>query len=162
MANKKKITECPHCRSKEGFYILSDYIGVPYKHGYNGEEKDNSEMFNNPDKYHTHRYAYCIDCYKVVGTAYALAKQIQEQGTITENNQNKKRMNMRISTKRRVVLKVLLDALNKTVGGDMDDIIRAENELKNHMPKIGIYLEYSDYTNRWYFADRKGNEIELG
>lgn len=78
MANKKKITECPHCGSKEGFYTLTDYIGVSYKLGFNGEEKDNTEMYDNPEKYHTRRYAYCITCNEVVGTAYALTKQIQQ------------------------------------------------------------------------------------
>ena len=43
----------------------------------------------------------------------------------------------------------------------MSDIIKAEAEVKKHLPKIGLYLEYGDYTDRWYFADIKGNEIEL-
>lgn len=69
---------------------------------------------------------------------------------------------MRITKERKAVLLTLLDALNRTVGGNMSDIQAAETEVRKHMPKIGIYLEFSDYTNRWYFADRNGNEIELG
>ena len=68
---------------------------------------------------------------------------------------------MRLSEERKAILTVTLDALNKTVGGKISDITAAEAEVKKHLPKIGLYLEYSDYTNRWYFTDRKGNEIEL-
>lgn len=68
---------------------------------------------------------------------------------------------MRLSEERKGILIVLLDALNKTVGGPMADIKAAEDEVKKHMPKIGIYLEYSDYTNRWFFADKNGNEVDL-
>lgn len=76
MAKNQKITECPHCGSKEGFYTLTDYIGVRYMIGYNGEEKDNSEMFDSPEKYHNHRYAYCVECNGIIGTANRLMKQI--------------------------------------------------------------------------------------
>ena len=68
---------------------------------------------------------------------------------------------MRISAKRKELLIESLKALNDTVGGNMADIIKAESEVKKHLPKIGLYLEYSDYTDRWYFADSNGNEIEL-
>lgn len=68
---------------------------------------------------------------------------------------------MRISAKRKELLNNSLKALNDTVGGNMSDIIKAESEVKKHLPKIGLYLEYGDYTDRWYFADIKGNEIEL-
>ena len=54
-----------------------------------------------------------------------------------------------------------LDALNKTVDGKMSDITTAEAEVNKHLPKIGLYLENSDYTNRWFFADRNGNEVNL-
>lgn len=78
MAKKKKITECPHCGSKEGFYTLTNYLGVPYMKGFNGEEKDNSEMYDNAISCRTRRYAYCIDCGEKIGTAYQLEKQIEE------------------------------------------------------------------------------------
>ena len=68
---------------------------------------------------------------------------------------------MRISAKRKELLIESLKVLNDTVGGNMSDIIKAESEVKNHLPKVGLYLEYSDYMDRWYFADSKGNEIEL-
>ena len=68
---------------------------------------------------------------------------------------------MRISAKRKELLNNSLKALNDTVGGNIAEITKAESEVKKHLPKIGLYLEYSDYTNRWYFADIKGNEIEL-
>lgn len=68
---------------------------------------------------------------------------------------------MELSKLRKKLLVNSLSALNNTVGGKMNDIIKAESEVKRHLPKIGLYLEYSDYTNRWYFADKAGNEIEL-
>ena len=68
---------------------------------------------------------------------------------------------MKISAKRKELLNKSLAELNRTVGGNMSDITKAELEVKIHLPKIGLYLEYSDYTDRWYFADKNGNEIEL-
>lgn len=68
---------------------------------------------------------------------------------------------MRISEQRKNKLLKSLKILNSTVGAKLENIIKAEREVINNLPEIGIYLEYSDYTNRWYFADRKGNEIEL-
>lgn len=54
-----------------------------------------------------------------------------------------------------------LKFLNDTVGGEIEDILKAKKQVEQYLTKIGIYLEYCDYTDRWYFADRKGNEIEL-
>lgn len=68
---------------------------------------------------------------------------------------------MRISTKRKELLSNSLKALNKTVGGNMSDNIKAESEVKKHLPKVGLYLEYGDCIDRWYFADKNGNEVEL-
>ena len=76
MAKNQKITECPHCGSKNGFYTLSDYIDVPFMYGFNGEEKDNTSMFDSVYKFKYHRYVYCIDCGGIIGTAYKLYKQI--------------------------------------------------------------------------------------
>ncbi len=74
MAKIKKITACPYCGSKEGFYTESDYIRVPYMYGYSGEEKDNSEMYDNAQSIKDRRYAYCIDCGKKIGSAARLLK----------------------------------------------------------------------------------------
>ena len=68
---------------------------------------------------------------------------------------------MRISTKMKELLSNSLKVLNKTVGGNMADIIKAESEVKKHLPKVGSYLEYGDCIDRWYFADKSGNEVEL-
>ena len=68
---------------------------------------------------------------------------------------------MRISTKRKEFLINSLKELNKTVGGNMADIIKAESDVKKHLPKVGLYLEYGDCIDRWYFADINGNEVEL-
>ena len=68
---------------------------------------------------------------------------------------------MRISAERREALNNSLMALNETVGGNMADITAAESEVKKHLPKVGLYLEYGDCIDRWYFADIKGNEVEL-
>ena len=68
---------------------------------------------------------------------------------------------MKISAKRKELLTNSLKALNDTIGGNMSDIIKAESEVKKHLPKIGLYLEYGDCTDRWYLTDIKGKEIEL-
>ncbi len=81
MSKAKKITVCPHCGSEEGFYTTLDYIDVPYMRGFNGEEKNNIEMFDNA-KIKEHRYAYCIDCGEKIGSAEQLLKQIKEAGAI--------------------------------------------------------------------------------
>ncbi len=73
----RKITCCPHCGSKEGFFTRTDYIGVPYQHGYNGEELDNGEMYDKALEYRTRRYAYCISCEKPIGTARQMMKQLK-------------------------------------------------------------------------------------
>ena len=68
---------------------------------------------------------------------------------------------MRISKKRKNKLLSGLKVLNSTVGVNLEDISKAETEVINNLPKMGVNLEYSDYTNRCYFADRVGNEIDL-
>lgn len=68
---------------------------------------------------------------------------------------------MKLSKYRKEKLLNYLKILNTTVGRKVNDILKAKEEVERYLPKIGIYLEYSDYTNRWYFADRKGNEIKL-
>lgn len=68
---------------------------------------------------------------------------------------------MKLSKYRKEKLLNSLESLNITVGGEIKDILKAEEHVKQYLPKIGLYLEYSDYTNRWYFTDRKGNEIKL-
>lgn len=77
----KKITTCPHCGSTEGFYTEDDYIRVPYMCGYNGEEKNNAEMYDRAHTVKTRRYAYCIDCREKIGSAKRLLDQIKEAGT---------------------------------------------------------------------------------
>lgn len=79
MKKMKKITACPHCGSKEGFYTETDYIRVPYMLGYNGEEKDNSAMYENAITKRK-RDAYCIDCGKKIGTANRMMMQLKEAG----------------------------------------------------------------------------------
>ncbi len=69
----KKITACPLCGSKEGFYTTADYLNVRYMEGFNGEEKDNSEMFDNA-RIKGHRFAYCISCNQKIGSAEKFEK----------------------------------------------------------------------------------------
>lgn len=80
MSKAKKITACPHCGSKEGFYTESDYIRVPYMNGYNGEEKFNGDMYDSAHTIHERRFAYCINCGEKIGSAERLLKQIKEAG----------------------------------------------------------------------------------
>lgn len=68
---------------------------------------------------------------------------------------------MKLSKYRKEKLLNNLKKLNAIVGDEVKNILKAEKEVKQYLPSIGIYLEYFDCTNRWYFADRKGNEIIL-
>lgn len=68
---------------------------------------------------------------------------------------------MKLSKYRKEKLLNNLKKLNAIVGDKIENILKAEKEVEQYLPQIGIYLEYSDYTNKWYFADRKGNEITL-
>lgn len=72
--NTKKINSCPHCGSKKGFYIESDYLAVRYCIGFDGVEQDNSEMFNN-SRVRERRYAYCINCEARLGNADRIYNQ---------------------------------------------------------------------------------------
>jgi hypothetical protein len=72
---KAKIEKCPYCGSTEGFYTLTDYLNVPYRYGFNGEDKYNGEMYDQADC-HQKRYAYCMSCNAKIGTANQLLKQI--------------------------------------------------------------------------------------
>lgn len=77
MGKPKIIEECPFCGSAEGFYTLTDYIGVPYRHGFHGEELENLEMYDNAQSLHERRYAYCTTCGEKIGTARQLLQQIE-------------------------------------------------------------------------------------
>lgn len=76
---RKSIDKCPHCGSAEGFYILSDCINVPIRSGFDGSEKDNSDMYDCATDVHYHRYAYCMECDEVIGNASTLLRQIGDK-----------------------------------------------------------------------------------
>lgn len=70
----KKINSCPHCGSKRGFYVESDYLAVRFCIGFDGVEHDNSSMFDDA-KVRERRYAYCIECEARLGNAYRIYNQ---------------------------------------------------------------------------------------
>lgn len=76
---RKMIDKCPHCGSAEGFYTLSDYINVPLKIGFDGSERDNSEMYDCVTDIRYHRYAYCLECGEVIGNASTMVRQIGDK-----------------------------------------------------------------------------------
>lgn len=75
----KRITCCPHCGSEEGYYTLSDYVNVQLRQGFDGSELDNSDMFSECYDIRNHRYAYCIDCEKVICNAKTIFRQIESE-----------------------------------------------------------------------------------
>lgn len=61
---KTPMVECPHCGSDYGFYTRQQACGmVQYQYSFNGEEKDNSQMYDLL-KFTGGIYAYCLDCNK--------------------------------------------------------------------------------------------------
>lgn len=65
MSKKGPITCCPHCGSTMGFYTLSNYMRVPYEIGFDGEQRDNSSMYENAD-IQGGNMAYCMNCGKAI------------------------------------------------------------------------------------------------
>lgn len=43
---KKKITRCPHCGSTEGIFTKTVYRNVIHNIGFDGEEQENYEMYD--------------------------------------------------------------------------------------------------------------------
>lgn len=76
---KKAIECCPHCGGVSGFFTKTTYVDVPYNRGWDGEEQDNSEMYDNVTKFIGGKTAYCQDCGKVVCRVETLEKQWREE-----------------------------------------------------------------------------------
>jgi hypothetical protein len=61
-----KITECPHCKSNDGYYIKQQFSGKgKYYLSFDGKEIDNSS-FHDEIKYSGGKIAYCISCGKKI------------------------------------------------------------------------------------------------
>ena len=73
--SKKQIQRCPHCGSTEGLYTKTTYVNVPNCFGFNGEQRDNSEMYDNTESFRGGETAYCQTCNKVVCRMSTLRKQ---------------------------------------------------------------------------------------
>lgn len=71
---KKAIKECPHCGGTSGLYTKTTYVDVPYRFGFNKEEQDNSEMYDNTAEFRGGKTAYCQDCHKAVCQMRTLEK----------------------------------------------------------------------------------------
>ena len=62
--NKK---ECPHCHSKEGYYIRYQYSGSGiYRFSFNSTEMENGDMYDNLISIPSKHY-YCLNCNKIIG-----------------------------------------------------------------------------------------------
>lgn len=62
--NKAPINECPHCKSKDGYYTKEQVHGtVRYKFNFDGTESENDSMYDLLS-YKGGKYAYCLRCDK--------------------------------------------------------------------------------------------------
>lgn len=62
-----KIKECPHCKSKEGYYLKITYSGVGiFRFNYDGSGADNGDMYDGVFP-KTSKYYYCLNCDKRIG-----------------------------------------------------------------------------------------------
>lgn len=78
MKKRNVITCCPHCGSTEGIYMKCDYIGVKYCIGFDHEEQNNSEMYDNCGTFRGGKVAYCQTCGKPICRMSTLEKQWAE------------------------------------------------------------------------------------
>lgn len=63
---RKKITRCPHCGSDEGVFTKTTFVNVPCYLKFNGEEMDNTEMYDNAEDVRGGAMVYCRSCRKTV------------------------------------------------------------------------------------------------
>ena len=75
MAKRKPITCCQHCGSKEGIFTKTTYHRVPWRCGFNKEEQDNGEMYDNTEMITGGEIAYCQVCGKAICRMSTLRKQ---------------------------------------------------------------------------------------
>ncbi len=74
----KRINVCPYCGSPDGFYYYFDAVNCVFRMGFNGEELDNSEMYDFSET-RRRRYVYCNTCDRKIGTVNKFMKQIGRQ-----------------------------------------------------------------------------------
>lgn len=74
MRGKGTITCCPHCGSTMGFYTMSNYLHVPHEMGFDGEERDNSSMYDQAE-IEGGNLAYCMKCNRVICRISTLKKR---------------------------------------------------------------------------------------
>lgn len=72
---KKTVECCPHCGGRSGVFIKKTYVNVPFCFGFNNETQDNSEMYDNAEKYLDGNMVYCQDCSKAICRLSTLEKQ---------------------------------------------------------------------------------------
>lgn len=75
---KKKITRCPHCGSEEGIFTKATLKCVRHFCGFNGEEQDNSEMYDDAVQIGG-EIAYCQECLKPICRMSTLRAQWGER-----------------------------------------------------------------------------------
>lgn len=65
MKKIENIKECPHCKSKEGFYVKITYSGRGiYRYSYDKKELiENGDMYDCLLSQHS-KYYYCLNCNK--------------------------------------------------------------------------------------------------
>lgn len=71
------IDKCPHCGSDLGLYTISTYKNVICRIGFDGEEHDNSNMYENCIVENGNNM-YCQHCDKIVFRRSTFEKQFEK------------------------------------------------------------------------------------
>ena len=75
---KKKIDRCPHCGGTDGIFRKMTLRNVRHFCGFNGEEQDNSEMYDDAVSLGG-EMAYCQECLKPICRISTLRAQWEAQ-----------------------------------------------------------------------------------
>lgn len=76
----KAITSCPHCGSDEGIMTKTTLVNIPWMCGFNYEEQDNGEMYDNAQDSYGGKMCYCQSCGKAIARLSTFQKQWKEMG----------------------------------------------------------------------------------
>ena len=80
MSNRTPITCWPHCGRTEGIFTKTTLYRIPWRCGFNMEEQENGEMYDNAEGQSGGDMAYCQNCRKVICRMSTLRKQWKERG----------------------------------------------------------------------------------
>lgn len=81
MSRGGPITCCPYCGSAAGIYTRTTFVNVPYHMGFDGSERDNSDMYDQAERLLGGQTAYCQACGRAICRLSTLKKQWSEAET---------------------------------------------------------------------------------